>query len=125
MTRRSMLLLAVVMVAGGCSRDAPIVAPDFIAADVMVAQARSAETKDKDGLVADAIDDALQRLIPSLANYGIPLRAPLLALQTRATDQSAWDGLQRALEAIAPTLPEEYRPDLDALRVLLDAAATQ
>ena len=125
MTRRSMLLLAVGMVVGGCSRDAPIVAPDIEAVEAMVAQARTVEAKGKDGLGADAIDDALQRLIPSLDNYGLPLRAPLLALQTRPGDQSAWDALRRALEAIAPKLPEEYRPDLDALRLQLDAAATR
>ncbi|HZI29977.1 MAG TPA: hypothetical protein VFD64_17530 [Gemmatimonadaceae bacterium] len=125
MRRSSVLFVAVGMVAAGCSRDAPIVAPDIEVAEAMVAQAKAVETTDKDRLVADAIDDALERLIPSLDNYGIPLRAPLIALQTRASDPSAWDALGRALKAITPTLPEEYRPDLDALRLQLGAAATQ
>lgn len=123
MPRRSLLLLAMGMVGGGCSTDAPITAPDLAIAEVVAA--KSTETKEKDRSAAGAFDDALQRLIPALDDYGIPLRAPLLALQTRATDQLAWDGLLQALEAVARTLPDEYLPDFDALRLQLDAAATR
>ena len=123
MPRGSMLLLAIGMIGGGCSTDAPITAPDVAVAEVVAA--KSADTKDKDRSTDGAFDDALQRLLPALGDYGIPLRAPLLALQTRATDQLAWDGLLQALDAVARTLPEEYLPDFDALRLQLDAAATQ
>ena len=123
MWRRSMLLLAAGAIAGGCSRDAPLMAPDLESAEVTVAPPNALAAKAKDRPVADAIDDAVQRLLPSVGDYGIPLRAPLLALQTRPSDPSAWDALQRALEAIARTLPEEHRPDLDALRLELEAVA--
>ena len=125
MWRRSMLLLTAGAIAGACTRDAPLVAPHLESAEVTVAppNALAAKSKDRPVAVADAISDALQRLLPSVGDYGIPLRAPLLALQTRPSDPSAWDALQRALETIARTLPEENRPDLDALRLELDAVA--
>lgn len=123
MTRRSMRLLAVGIVVGGCSRDAPIVAPNIEAAEAMVAPAIAGVTNGGTRPVAAAIDDALQRLVPSLGARGIPLRAPLLELQKHAVSPSAWGGLRRALEAIEPTLTAEYRPDLDALRLHLEAFA--
>jgi hypothetical protein len=123
MWRRSMLLLAAGAIAGGCMRDAPLVGPDRESTEVTVALPSALAAKSKDHPVEDAISDALQRLLPAVGDYGIPLRAPLLAFQTRPSDPSAWDALQRALEAIARTLPEENRPDLDALRLELDTVA--
>ena len=123
MWRRSMLLLAAGAIAGGCTRDAPLAVPDLESAEATLAPPTALAAKSKDRPVADAIDDALQRLLPSVGDYGIPLRAPLLAFQTRPSDLSAWDALGRALEAVARTLPEENRPDLDALRLELDAVA--
>ena len=122
MPRRSLLLLTAGMMAGGCSRDAPV-APDFTDAEASVARTKAHGAKAEDRPVADPFDDALQRLVPSLGAYGTALRAPLLALQAQPSATTAWTGLSQALDAITPTLPEEHRPDLDALRLQLDAAA--
>lgn len=123
MPRRTMQLLVAGILAGGCSRDAPLVAPDLESAEATVASPGPLAAKDKKLPVADVVDDALQRLVPSLGDYGIPLRAPLLALQARPSDPAAWAALRRALEAIGSTVPEQYQPDLDALDLELEAVA--
>ena len=112
MLRRSMLLLIAGAMSGGCSRDGPVMGPVLEATDVaVVANAQAADAE----INADAIDDALQRLVPALGERGNLLRIPLLRLQSRRTDRAALGDLRRAYDAVGPTLPAAYRPDFDAL----------
>lgn len=123
MRRRTTLLLVAGTIAGGCSRDAPITAPDLDPAEAMVVPPAAVAAKVKGSSTTVAIDDALGRLLPSLGDYGIPLRTPLLALQKRPGDAAAWDALRRAIAAIGATLPEKHQADLEALSLGLDAVA--
>jgi hypothetical protein len=111
------------MIAGGCSRDAPLVSPSFESPETAVVVSSVTLAKAKDRPVDDAVAAVLERLVPAFADYGIPFRTPLLALQSRPNDRAAWDALLRNLETTKATLPQEYRPDLDALRLELDAIA--
>jgi hypothetical protein len=111
------------MIAGGCSRDVPLVSPDFESPETGVVVSSATLAKAKDRPVDDAVAAVLERLVPSLDDYGIPLRTPLLALQSRPNDRAAWDALLRTLETTEARLPQEYRPDLDALRLELDVIA--
>jgi hypothetical protein len=97
--------------------------PDINAAEASSARTKTVEAKAEDRPVSDPVGDALLRLVPSLGAHGTTLRAPLLALQAQPNATTAWTALWQALDAIAPTLPEEHRADLDALRLQLAAAS--
>ena len=117
-------LLVAGAIAGGCTRDAPLVAPDLESTVVTVAPPSALAAKSKDGPVADAISDALQQDVAGARRLRDPAAGSAARVPDAAErDPSAWDALRRALEATAPKVPEENRPDLDALRFELDAVA--
>lgn len=114
------------VIASGCSSDAPLVGPEFdldstaippVAVEGVVAAAARVP-------VADAVDveDALTRLVPSLGSWGTPLRDALLRLQAHKKDETELTKVQRVIEAVSVNLPDELRPDLDALRLELGIA---
>jgi hypothetical protein len=117
--RMTTLLVAGAM-SSGCSRDAPVVGletgPD---AAIVIPVAEAIQAKVSNADAADPLDDVLTRLVPSLGPRGRPLRDALLRLQEQRSDATAWTDVQRVIEALSATLPEEYRPDLDALRLEL------
>jgi hypothetical protein len=119
MSRTLLVPLIAGVVAGGCSRDAPPLAPDPASIEVVVAHAVAQVT------MADQVDDALTRLLPALGPRGAALQGPLLRLQARPKDRAALAEVERALDALAPTMPSEYWPDLDALRLELGIAFLQ
>ena len=126
--RRPKLMVPVLVasaIAGGCSRDALIVGveanPESTVAALAVVVAAPAPRVD----AGDAVDDVLTRLVPSFGNWAAPLRDALLRLQERKKDETAWTNVQRVIEAVSTNLPEEYRPDLDALRLELGIAFSQ
>lgn len=119
MRGRGMLWLVAGVVAGGCTRDAPTVAPT--AGDAAV-ESQAALVATDDAPAADAIDDALDRLLPALGGDGAALRGPLLRLRARRGDPAAREDVQRLLDRLDATLPEARAPDLDALRLALGAA---
>lgn len=125
MPRRSMLLLLLVAgaIAGGCTRDGPLVAPEPEAVKALAVPAAAAAAPDP--LTADAVDDALTRLVPALGSWGVPLGEVLQRLQARRNDKTAKADLQRAVEALAQVLPDAHRPDLDALRLELGLIASK
>ena len=118
MSRRLLVPLIAGVVAVGCSRDAPL-APEPISVDAAVpaAIAQVAQVT-----VDDPVEDALTRLLPALGPSGAALQGPLLRLQARPKDRAAQTAVQRALDALAPTMPSEFLPDLDALRLQLGIA---
>ena len=116
MSRPMLVLLIAGVVAGGCSRDAPPLAPQAVAVEVIAAPAVAQLTPEVQ------VDDALARLLPALGERGAALQGPLLRLQARPKDRAALAAVQRALDALAPTLPSEFLPDLDALRLELGIA---
>jgi len=118
-----MLLLVVGAIAGGCSRDGPLVAPEIGTVEALEAPAAAAAAPDP--LTADAVDDALTRLAPALGSWGVPLSEALARLQARRNDKSAQADLKRAVEAVALVLPDTYRPDFDALRLELGLIASK
>jgi hypothetical protein len=126
MPRRSMLLLLVAgAAAGGCSRDGPLVAPESTPVEAEIAPvAPAAAAAASDALTAEALDDALTRLVPSLGSWGVPLREALLRLAERRNDRTAKVELQKAADALAAVLPDAYRPDFDALRLELGLIAS-
>ena len=101
-------------VASGCSRDAPPLAPDPVVVEVVATPAVAQVVT-----LADQVDDALTRLLPALATRGSSLKGPLLRLQAKPKDRVALTEVQRAVDALAATLPPDFRPDIDALRIEL------
>lgn len=121
--RPGSMLLLVAAVAGGCSRDAPIVGPDLEPTASIVASVSPAASVASDDSNPGDIDDTLTRLLPALGERAPGLRDALLHLQAHPKDERARTAVQRAIDAIAVTLTDEYRPDLDALRLDLGFAA--
>jgi hypothetical protein len=117
-----MLLLVAGTIAGGCSRDAPLVAPEL---ELTASGEAAALAAAPAGVRGSEVDDALRRLVPALGPSATPLRAVLLRLQANRNDQAARADLQRAFDAIASALPEEFRPDFDALRLELGTDTPQ
>jgi len=118
MPRSSLLLLVAGAIAGGCSRDAPLVAPSMEAADAIAGPSRSVAASAADMTLEDgAIDDALGRLLPSLDVDAGALRNVLLKLKARRNDETVRDELVRMLDLLAAKLPASYLADLDALRL--------
>ena len=113
MPRRSLLLLTAGVLAGGCSRDGPLVAPEMGSIEPVDAVAASLT------LLPDDIEDVLNRLLPAIGPRGAALNGPLLRLQAKPKDKAALADLQRTLDALTPSLPEEARADADALRLQL------
>ena len=122
MPRRSMLLLVAGTIAGGCSRDAPFVAPEFVPTASGEAPLLAAGPAN---VHASEVDDAMRRLVPALGPAGTSLRAVLVRFQANRNDPAALADLERALDAIASTLADEHRPDFDALRLELGVGAKQ
>ena len=116
MSRPSLVLLIAGFVASGCSRDAPPLAPDPVVAGVVDASAVAQVT------LADQVNDALKRLLPALGARSASLQGPLLRLHARPKDRAALTEVQRAVDALAPTLPPDVWPDVDALRLELGLA---
>lgn len=119
MPKCSMLLLVAGAIAGGCSRDAPLVAPQIGDVDAIVAPSRDVSSSAVD-LSADVIDEALIRLVPALGEHGTAVRSTLLKLKTDRSDKATRNELRRVLDVLDSTLPAQYRADLDALRLELD-----
>jgi len=115
MSRRLLVPLIAGVVVSGCSRDAPPLAPDPVSV-AAVGPAVAQVT------LADQVDDALTRLLPALGQRGAGLQGPLLRLQARPKDRDALAAVQRTLDALAPTMPSEFLPDLDAIRLELGIA---
>lgn len=130
MSRRTMMLLAAGAIAGGCSRDGPLVPPQaeteesaVVARQLEPDEASAARSPAPTPVVADpivvAVDDALSRLLPALGDYGTALRTKLLVLKANRSDKATLDDLRRALNLLASTIPAPYRGDLDAMRLEL------
>jgi hypothetical protein len=115
MSRRLLVPMIAGVVAVGCSRDAPL-APEPISVNA-AAPAAIAQVA-----VDDPVEDALTRLLPALGPRAAALQGPLLRLQARPKDRAAQAAVQRALDALAPTLQSEFLPDLDAIRLQLGIA---
>jgi hypothetical protein len=111
------------VIASGCSSDLPTVSPDVESPEAHVNGLSAAPAKAKDRPAADPVDAILDRLVPSLDAYGLPIRNALLAFRGSSSDPAAWDALLRILGSMESTLPAEYRADLDAIRLELDAIA--
>lgn len=118
MPKRSMLLLAAAAIAGGCTRDAPLVAPPIEAVDAKVTPkvGLASSARDED---VDAIEDALARLVPALDDHSGVLRTTLLKLNANKNNRAARQDLDDLLDQLTSTLPPQYRADLDALRLEL------
>jgi hypothetical protein len=116
-----MLVLAAGAIAGGCSRDGPLVAPQAEAANAIVTPAAPLAISAGDAS-ADALDDALSRLLPALGDHGTVLRNTLLRLTGNRSDKTARDDVRRVLDLLTTTLPAPYSADLDALRLELGVA---
>ena len=117
MSRCYALLLVAAVIAGGCSRDAPLVAPGLGAASDV---ARSvALTQPAVEPSADAVDDALGRLLPALEGHGSALKSALLKLKADRGSQAARDEANRVIDQLAATLTASHHADLDALRLEL------
>jgi hypothetical protein len=108
------------MIAAACSGDELLVSPHVESPETEVVVSSAHQAKDRP--VDDPVADVLERLVPALGTYGIPLRAPLLALHSRP-NRAAWDAVLRTVETTGATLPQEYQSDLDALRLELHAVA--
>lgn len=119
MPRRGMLLLVAGVLAGGCSRDAPVAAPEVDAVEA-VALPQATDAARSSEATAEASADAVARLLPALGAHGTALRAPLLRLGANRGDRAARDELTRLLERLDATVPEDRRADLDALRLQVD-----
>jgi hypothetical protein len=111
MPRRFMLLLAACAI-GGCSRDAPMMAPPAEPLDDVFAVAS-----------AEAIEDVLVRLVPTLGEDGAALRITLLKLKAKPGDRGTRAELNAAIDRLAATLSETYRADLDAIRLDLEVGS--
>lgn len=120
MRKRSMLSFAVVAIVGGCSRDAPFVAPQIEAVDAIVAPSVAVVSSVTDS--ADPVDDALGRLVPALDEHGTALRNLLLRMRANRSDRAALNELAGALDSLPSKLPARYGADLDALRLELGVA---
>jgi hypothetical protein len=112
------LLLVAGAIAGGCSRDAPLVAPRTEASDTIATPSRSvaataAATRVDDG----TIGDALGRLVPSLDVDAAALRNALLKLRAKRDDETVRNEVVRMLDLLASKLPASCLADLDALRL--------
>jgi hypothetical protein len=131
MHRSSRLLLFALpgVIVSGCSRDGPLVGPEFeqspaaVLPGVVAAAAKAPPVADAGA--ADGVDDALTRLVPSLGAWGTPLRDALLRFQAHKKDETEWTNVQRVIEAVSTNLPDELRPDLDALQLELGIAVSQ
>lgn len=118
MPRSSLLLLVAGTIAGGCSRDAPLVAPRMEAADAIAAPSRSVAASAAAMTAEDGtIDDALGRLVPSLDVDAAALRHALLKLKAKRDDETVRNEVVRMLDLLASKLPAAYLADLDALRL--------
>jgi hypothetical protein len=118
MPRCSLLLLVAGAIAGGCSRDAPLVAPRLEAVDAIVTPSPSLAASPADPTGGEgAIDDALGRLIPSLDADAAALGNTLLKLKAKRGDEATRNDVARLLELLASRLPASSRADLDALRL--------
>ena len=118
MPKRSIVLLAAGAIAGGCSRDAPLMAPQIDSVDPVVAPSLNKLPELDSSTVA--VESALGRLVPALEEHGAAVRAALLKLETNRSDAAARNELSRVLDLLDSTLPEQYHADLDALRLELD-----
>lgn len=114
MSRPLLLLLAAGVTASGCSRDGPV-APEVVAIEDVAAVAPAVVQAAR---ISD-VDDALTRLLPALGAMGTPLRGAVLQLQARPNSRDALAAVERALDELASTVSQEFRPDLDALRLEL------
>ena len=114
MSRPLLVLLIASVAASGCSRDAPPLAPEPAAVELITAAPAIAQR-----LPNDDVDDALARLEPALGRPGSPLRGALLRLQAQPNDRAALTAVQQTLDALAVSISEEFLPDLDALRLQL------
>ena len=117
MPRPLLVPLIASVVASGCSRDVPPLAPDPVVVGVVATPAVAQVVT-----LTDQVDDALTRLLPALSTRASSLQGPLLRLQARPKDRASLAEVQRAVDALATTLSPDFRPDIDALRLELGLA---